>query len=267
MAEYCLTAEEVLYLAALSGAETFYGVPDVLSELSDQELKLKVMEIEESLGKKGYLEEDFDGNKNVAAKLVRFIEGCGNCEKFLCFEKERVGETQQSFIYFWKERAAYKMACNEGQYTFSEIGNAQIRKEIICAMPIRETKEVLADVFAISQKRLEKAGILIRRGDVEKGEELLKEAGAAEWMSHLIADGIRTKADFYALLFMDMGNEDAASYSIKCLQGERLILMEHEMIEDEDYVRFSAVEDVELKRRMAAVFKKIGCGEEAEWFL
>ncbi len=262
MTEYCLTAEELLYLAAAAGAETFYGVPDVLSELDDQELRLKVMEIEESLGKKGYLEEDFDGNKNVAQKLLNLIESCGNCEKFLCFEYERVGEMQHSCLYFWKDGASYKMDCEKEEYVLSEIGDAQIRKEIKGAMTIREIGGKDSEEFLISNEALEKVGTLIRRGSVEKGEELLREAGATEWMAHMISGGILTQVDFFALLFMDMGGEEEYSYSIQCLQGEKLILMEYEMVEDDDFVRFSVTDDAELKRRMAEGFEKIGCAQE-----
>ena len=262
MTEYRLTAEELLYLAAAAGAETFYGVPDMLSGLTDQELKLKVVEIEESLGKKGHLEEDFDGNKNVVQKLLNLIESCGNCEKFLSFEHERVGEMQHSCLYFWKDGASYKMDCEKEEYVLSEIGNAQIREEIKGAMTIREMGEKDSEEFLLSNEALEKAGTLIRGGSVEKGEELLREAGATEWMAHMISGGILTQADFFALLFMDMSGGEESSYSIQCLQGEKIVLMEYEMVEDEDFVQFSVTDDAELKRRMAAGFEKIGCVQE-----
>lgn len=265
MAEYCLTAEEVLYLAAVTGADTFYGVPDVLSGLSDQELRLRVIGIESGLQEKGYMEEDFDGNKNVRPKLLQIIDLCGKCERFLSFEKEQIGESQYASMYFLRGNGAYRMEYRKEGYVFSETNARLIREEIRRGMPLRETGEEGQkgkDSFLISYENLEKAGRLTKRGSAEKGEELLKEAGAPESMAQSVTDGMLNKADFYALLFMDLRREEEPGYSIQCLQGGMLISVEYETKEDEDYVRFSVMDDVALKKRIDAGFEMISCVEE-----
>lgn len=262
MTDYCLTAEEVLYLAAMAGADTFYGVPDMLSGLSDQELKWKVIEMENGLCKKGYLEEDFDGNKNIMPELVQIIDFCGRCERLLCFEKERIGEPQQAFVYFIKENSAYEMKYQKGQYFFSKTDFQRIRKEIKEEMTVRKIEKVLQNGFSVSFETLEKASRLIRRGAAEKGAELLKEAGAAETMAQVAVNGILSKAAYYALLFMDLRREETSGYSIQCLQGDMLISIEYEMKDDEDYARFSVVDDMELKKRVEVGLEMIDCLEE-----
>ena len=262
MAEYSLTPEEVLYLAAVTGADTFYGVPDMLSGLSDQELKLKVVEIESSLSKRGYLNEDFNGNKSIAQELIGIIELCGKCERFLCFEKEQIGEPQNSRIYFLKENRAYKMEYQKEQYVFSQTDFSGIRKEVKQEMPLRKTEKKREGSFTLSYEMLEKASTLIKRGSVRKGEDLMEVEGAPAYMSQIVAGGILSKADFYSLLFMDLRREEDPGCSIQCLQGDMLIAMDYEIKNDEGYVRFSIVDEAELRKKVEIGFEMIDCTEE-----
>ena len=267
MAEYCLTAEEVLYLAAVAGADMFYGVPDTLSGLSDQELKLTVVEMEESLGQKGYLQEDFDGNRNVLPKLAKMIEHCGNCERFVCFEKAQIGEPQYSCMYFMSGLETYKMECGQTQYTLSEVERSAVRKEIEEGVTVKETVQEAGDVFFVSREELEKAAVLARRGSADKGVELLRNAGAPDLTAQAVVNGILNKSDFYALLFMDLGNEADPGYSVQFLSGEALIVMEYDTEEDADRIKCSAIDGMELKGRLKAGLEKTGCIGETEQFI
>lgn len=267
MAEYSLTAEEVLYLAAVAGADMFYGVPDTLSVLSDQELKLKVVEMEDSLGQKGYLEEDFDGNRTVLPELVKMIGHCGNCERFVCFEKARIGEPQYACMYFMSGQESYKMACGQEQYTLSEAGLSAIRKEIGQGIAVKETVRKAQDAFGISREELEKAAVLARRGSAGNGAELLRNAGASEHIAQAIVNGILNKSDFYALLFMDLENELDPGYSVQFLSGDMLVVMEYDTDADEDLIRCSSVDEAELRERLKVGFEKIGCAAEEEQFV
>lgn len=262
MANYSLTPEEVLYLAAVTGADTFYGVSDQLSGLSDQELKLKVVEIEGGLVKRGYLQEDFDGNKSISPELIGIIGLCGKCDRFLCFEKEQIGEPQHSCIYFLKENRACKMECEKEEYVFSETDFSSIRKEIGRAMPLRMTERKKEGTFTLSFEMLEKASTLIRRGSARKGEELMEEEGAPAYMSKVISNGILSKADFYSLLFMDLRREEELGRSIQCLQGDMLISMDYEIKDDEGYVQFSIVDKEELWEKVKNGLAMIDCMEE-----
>lgn len=266
--EYCLTAEEVLYLAAVGGADTFYGVEDTLSGLSDQELRLKVVEMENSLGMKGYLEEDFDGNRSVLRELAEVIERCGNCERFLCFEKAEIGNPQAACMYFLSGNTAYKMACGKEQYTFSEIGFSEIRKEVEQGLALKKTEKTAEGSFRIAYEELEKAVTLARRGSAEKGVELLKKAGAADLLAQAVINGTLNKADFYALLFMDLREERDPGYSVHYLSRDMPIVMEYEADDEEnrEYVRFLPADDIELGERLKSGFEKIDCVEEEETF-
>lgn len=266
MAEYCLAAEEVLYLAAAAGADMFYGIPDTLSGLSDQELKLKVIEMEEALLRKGYLEEDFDGNRSVLPELMKMIEHCGNCERFLCFEKAQIGKSPYACMYFLSGRQACKMECGKW-HILSEIDIQAIRKEIEQGIAVKKADKKEGGVFYISPEELEKAAVLARRGSAEKGMEVLQNAGASDFISQAVINGILNKADFYALLFMDLRKETDLGYSVQFLSGEALTVMEYDTQEDKDFIKFSVIHDTELKERLKAGFEKLGCIGADEQFM
>lgn len=268
MAEYCLTAEEVLYLAAIAGADAFYGVPDTLSGLSDQELRLKVVEIENGLGEKGYLEEDFDGNRSVLPELAEVIEHCGNCERFLCFETERVGEPKKACMYFVSDGTSYKMSCEKEQYTFSVTGIPTVRKEVEAELALKKTDKKEEGSCEVSYEKLEKAATLARRGSAEQGRELLKKEGVSDVMAQNIMNGILNKVNFHSLLFMDFRDENNPGYSVQYLSGNASTVMEYgaDYETNRDYLRFLTADDTELKERLEKGFRKIGCEGEDEIF-
>lgn len=265
MEKYCLTAEEILYLAAVAGADTFYGIPDTLSGLSDQELRLKVAEMEDSLNVKGYLKEDFDGNRNIIPELIEMIRFSGNCERLLCLEKAEIGEPQKAIIYFMSGDAAYKMECAKDQYLFSVTSHLEIRQETERELAIKETEKKSVNDFLVSYEELEKAVTLAKRGSADKGIDILKAAGASDNIARAVVNGSLNRTNFYALLFMDFGDETDPGYSLQYISGDMPVVMEYGAEED-DQMKFLAVDGTELKERLKAGFKKIRCEEGEEVF-
>lgn len=267
MAEYSLTADEVLYLAAVAGADMFCGVPDTLSGLSDQELKLKVVEMEDSLVQKGYLQEDFDGNRNVLPELLKMIEHCGNYERFVCFEKLQVGEPQYFCMYFVSGQETCKLESSREQYTLSAVERPAVRTEIRQGIAVRESVQEAGDAFCIIQDELEKAAVLVRRGSSEKGMELLMDAGASQSIAQAVVNGIQNRSDFFALLFMNLENEMDPDYSVQFLSGGSLVVMEYDVDGDENRIRCRTVSETELWNMLDAGFEKLGCIWEKEQFV
>lgn len=268
MAEYCLTAEEVLYLAAVTGADNMYGVPDTLSGISDQELRLKVVDMENSLVMKKYMEEDFDGNSSVLPELAQMIGQCGSCERFLSFETEPVGKAKIANMYFMSGDTAYKMICGEDTYRFSRVGFAEIRKEVEQSLELKEAKNKEGGVFRIPYDDLEKAVTLAKRGADTRAVELLRNAGAAEFAAQEIINGALNKIDYFALLFMDLRDDNTPGYSLQYLSGDALTVIEYETDgeETQDYVKFLMIDDAQLKQKLESGFDKIDCKKEAESF-
>lgn len=257
MSEYVLTADEVLYLAASTGADSFYGVPDRLTGLSDQELKMRLIQIEDALGRKGYLKTDFDGNSRADVDLLQLIDVCADYDSLLCLEAEVPGEPQKGALYFIREGEAAAMTRRDEEYVFEDILRQNIPERILSGILWRETEPGGETEFHISQRELTKASKLAERGAADKSKELLVKAGANEAVADTILSGMQRQADFYSLFFLNSYKEEQG-VSVQFLQGKILAAMQHDMENDEDYIRFRCSGREELEDLIAKGFEKLG---------
>lgn len=257
MSEYVLTADEVLYLAASKGADSFYGVRDNLTGLSEQDLRVKVLEMEDSLNRKGYMQSDFDGNSFVDEELGKMIGGCGDCDGMVCFEWEILGEPQEGCLYFIKDKHIYEMMPRQEKYVFREISWEALTEAVQKGIRWKEVNEGEENRFSIKQKELEKAAKLAGRGAEDKAKELMAEAGAGEETADTIVAGMQNKADFYSVFFVNNRMEEDPALSVQFLQGKKLIAMAYEEQNDEDYVSFYTSSQDKQKALLAKGFEKI----------
>lgn len=264
MSEYVLTADEVLYLAASMGADSFYGIPDRLTGLSDQELKMKLMEIEDSLGRRGYLKTDFDGNSQVDEQLLQLIDVCADYDSLLCLEAEVQGEFQKGSLYFIREGEAAAMIRKEEEYVFEELLRQNIPERVLSNILWRETAIGEEKDFHISQRELMKASRLAERGAADKSKELLVRAGASEAMADTILSGIQHQIDFYSLFFLNSYKEEQG-LSVQFLQGKILVAMQYDMENDEDYIRFCCSSRKEQERLITEGLEKLGLSFQDTW--
>lgn len=257
MSEYVLTADEVLYLAASNGADSFYGVRDNLTGLSEQDLRLKVLEMEDSLSRKGYMQSDFDGNSYVDEELGKMIGSCGDCDGMVCFEWEILGEPQGGYLYFIKDSHVYEMIPRQEKYVFHEISMETLKDAVQKGIQWKEVSDGEESRFSIKQKELEKAAKLAGRGAEDKAKELLMEAGAGEDAADTIVAGMQNKADFYSVFFVNNRMEEDPALSVQFLQGKQMIAMAYEDQNDEDYVLFYTSGWKEQKALLGKGFEKI----------
>ncbi len=255
---YGLTADEILYLSAGLGMDRFYGIPDRLSSLSRQALQMRVLEIQDSLSQKGYLQSDFDGNMQTDSMLLQMLAACGDNDGFLCFEYCLGGSTQTGRLYFIKGESVYKMTPEENLYRFAPVAWEEMKAEVFGALAWKETEEAAEFPFTILQRDLEKAARLAGRSAQKKAEGVLLEAGAGICMTETILAGMTGGADFYSLLFFDSQTEESPGLSIQFLQGKILAAMEYETVNDEDCVRFRELERKELDALLEKGFVMLG---------
>ncbi len=266
MAEYVLTADEVLYLAASSGADSFYGVRDGLAGLSEQDLKMKVLEMQDSLNQKGYRQTDFDGNSHMDDALIQMIGGCGDSDGMVCFEWEIPGEHQGGSLYFIKDKHIYEMTPREGIYVFKEIPQACLSDAIQKGIYWREVRSGEEPSFTIKQKELEKASRLAGRGAADQAKALLMEVGAGEYTADTIVAGMQHKIEFYSLLFVNNRMEEEPCQSVQFLQGKLLVAMQYNEQNNEDGVFFYVSNRKEQEALIVKGFEKLALPvlEEAE---
>ena len=267
---YELTADEILYLAASLGIDTFYGVPDGLSGLTWQMLQMRIMELQDSLCRKEYMQPDFDGNNQTDRQLMEMLAVCGDGDGFICFESSMAGAAQTGYFYFIKGSRAYKMTPREDNdtYLFEPISPARVRENILGAIIWKETAPSQDASFGILQTNLEKAARLAGRDADSQAGEMLREAGAGPAITQVILDGMSRSADFYSLFFYHTDTQKAPPRSIQFLQGKILALLEDDTIRDEDSVTFRPTDRENLEtllgQSLDALIPDIPAGEPDE---
>ncbi len=243
---YELTADEILYLSAELGMDRVYGVPDGLSLLSRQALQMRVLEIEDSLSRKGYQQSDFDGNRQTDSRLLQMLETCGDQDGLICFESCLADSVQTGRIYFIRGERICKMTPVKDRYHFVPVSREEMKTEILRELVWKETEETAEHSFTILRRDLEKAARLAGRSAQERAKEVLLEAGADIPMAEIILDGMAGRADFYSLFFLDSWAEGTPGQSVQFLQGKILAVIEYDTVNDEDCVTFRGVEQKEL---------------------
>ncbi|MCL1877903.1 MAG: hypothetical protein FWF80_03525 [Defluviitaleaceae bacterium] len=134
-----LSPEQWIYCAALVGGNTFEGMPDKLSHMSNNEREKKYAEARTALTEKGLIEVAFDGKIGIKQRLYNMLDTCLNFERFLSLVRRTPGKSDRAcniyekngssivlYIDMHKGCTAVKKA---NKVFFSEFGNQAITGE------------------------------------------------------------------------------------------------------------------------------------------
>lgn len=272
MKEYIFSPEEFLYLGAFAGAEMLYGVEDNLSGLPEAELKLRVARLEESLLGKGYLKEDFDGNKEIMQDVISLMEVCAHPTGVLVIEKETTEEGQTATFYYLEDETeqVVKMERKESGFhctiasvntTWEELQSLVNWKNTECVILPQDSQK---ERFQLPQKELRRVAQLIKMDAQTKAAEIFREAGASEEMTKSVLQGLQHQADYYSFLFLDEVDETEEALSVIFLLGEDYMIgMQPQVVEDMDYVEFFSTNRAEQDELLRNGYTNIGLGQYA----
>ena len=272
MKEYVLSKEEFLYLGALAGAELLYGVENSLSGLSEAELKLRIAKLEENLLEKGYLKEDFDGNKEIQQEILVFMEICAHPTGVLIVEKETVEEGHTTTFYHFEEEMeqVVKVECRKDNFHCIMISQEETWGILQCVVNWKRAngenaqRDSQKEEFQLSQKELRKATQMVKAGGCTKAAEIFRDAGASDSMIEKILQGLQHQADYYSFLFLDEMDETQEAQSVSFLLGEDFIIgMQPQVVDDIDYVEFYTTDSGALEELLRDGYSNIGLGQYA----
>lgn len=272
MKEYIFSPEEFLYLGAFAGAEMLYGVEDNLSGLPEAELKLRIARLEESLLGKGYLKEDFDGNKEIMQDVIALMEVCAHPTGVLVIEKETTEEGQTATFYYLEDETeqVVKMERKESGFHCTIASMNATWEGLQSVVNWKNTERVILpqdsqnERFQLPQKELRRAASLMKMDAQTKAAEIFREAGASEEMTKRVLQGLQHQADYYSFLFMDEVDETEEALSVIFLSGEDFMIgMQPQVVEDMDYVEFFSTSREEQEELLRNGYTNIGLGQYA----
>lgn len=272
MKEYIFSPEEFLYLGAFAGAEMLYGVEDNLSGLPEAELKLRVARLEESLLGKGYLKEDFDGNKEIMQDVIELMEVCAHPAGVLVIEKETSEEGQTATFYYLEDETeqVVKMERKESGFHCTIASMNATWEGLQNVVNWKNTEHQILrqnsqnERFQLPQKELRRAAQLMKMDAQTKAAEIFREAGASEEMTKSVLQGLQHQADYYSFLFLDEVDEAEEALSVIFLSGEDFMIgMQPQVVEDMDYVEFFSTNREEQEDLLRDGYTNIGLGQYA----
>ena len=213
MEKLSLSFEEILFFAAGSGADRVYGIPDILSGISEEELNAAVMNASASLSQKGLLEMDFDGNSSINTAAAELMDTVFFCEKYASADSIGIDSPPLSFRWYLRNHQCVKACSDENGYSFERFDPAELAADIetvpvwnqlskgIPMEPVTILQREAENIKASGKGQVHKK--LVKEGMSEVNAELTEAAflGKTNFCSFLFADLRKTRNSVYDLMF------------------------------------------------------------------
>jgi hypothetical protein len=219
-AGYVLTKKELVFLAALTGAEEMYGIEDNSFKMSDKEISEEWDKAKDQLETKKYIEVDFDNSVTMDDDLFSLIVACCNPKVFLRTVRIEDNDcVNMRNIYITKDIAV-------------ELDRDRLSKNKYVMTPLVSIEKVAANLlecfvtekdytgenmsFDIHVTDFEKLNNFLEKSETSAAIELMKNLGCNEDGAEDFIGAIKTKELCTSLLVMliDYDNmSDVISYS------------------------------------------------------
>lgn len=223
MRKFELNARQILYLASLSGATEFIGIPDGFYGMDELEIKQEIMDIQSELEQKGYAEADFDGDFTPHADIMQDIKLCSACAKFISVEKAGQGEPSSEVLFYIQKNQVIKIEGNMGNYILTHIELSEIQPDILThinwstpgAVGSSEESTVISTDVLLKIKQKNSGEF-----SEESAKAELKKMGCSDRQVQIICDGLTAKAAYYSVIMIDFTHEESKMDSIMIINAE-----------------------------------------------
>lgn len=238
MSTYRFSNDELIYLASYVGADDLYGIEDSLSSLSDAQLKLKVVDIEDSLSDKKVLRVGFDDEKSIHPEVAGMMEICAKSESIIVINNRTKNDGICSYTYYAKEGRIVEIKKSEMDYALSDTTEQKVRNELEKVKLKKVDGNLEHQIFTVLNTNFEKCSSLARKGRSEKALDILKDSDVTEDVGKMVVDGLNVingKTDFYSVLFAkkNLVSSEQMYESIVMLKDKDLILISQDIDEND----------------------------------
>lgn len=256
-AGYVLSLRELVFLAAITGAEEIYGVEDNTYLMNEKELEREWEKVKSQLEAKKYIDVELDDTITIDRDLYALIEACCHPGVFIRYAGKNVESKERIRNCYITERIAV------------ELDTDRLLKDTYILTPLVSIKKVAENYkecfrvegsyesqslsFAMQQPEFKTLTELIENSDDDEAMKLLTESGCENEAVRDIYEALKQKSLYMSMIVMqidDAGVEDIISFSVVGGQ-EYLWKVEISTSEDESEIKFKTsspdmvVEEVE----------------------
>lgn len=254
-----LTASQILYLAALCGADDFYGVPDGFYGMDNVEIAIEVNSIKMDLTVKGYSEMDFNGEFKVNPEILSGISKCADFDIYISLDRN-INNINSFLRFYIKGSEIYKLVKNQNEYVIDQINGIVLKQEVSDFMSWNRENEELIKGIDLEKTLLKKVKTM---SELEKPEKLLIEAGCDGVTAKLIYNGMQGNGGYYSFTVLDRLSDTNKVKSLIFLYGkEGALQLQPVFQESKEWVRFIPISYERAVSKLEALFKNIACEPE-----
>lgn len=226
-AGFVLTQKELIFLAALTGADELYGIEDTLSEVDDNQISEEWRIAKEQLENKKYIEVEFDNTVTMDDDLYSLMAACCNPKVFIRATMVDGDSLRARNIYITEKIAV-------------ELDQDKLSKNKWIMTPLVNIEKVAANLrecfyteaefesenisFEIPLPDFEKLNELINNEDKNEAVEIFKKYGCSDEASDDLYHALKDKNYCVSLLIILLDYDsmsDVISYTYyggtKCL--------------------------------------------------
>ena len=182
MSNYVLTADALLYAAAVAGVRSFTGLPNVFGGQTDKERRQTITSAKEELSAAGLLSMDFDGNEAIDSQLLDEIKKCAWARQITGYDLKEADGNKISYTFFLNM---------EGQTGFLTSDSGEEGKYCLEGLNEESVKDIFKKKIAFNGENAGISEFVVDNLDVTRADkEKLLAAGASNELVELIMASI-----------------------------------------------------------------------------
>lgn len=193
MQEWILTPQELLYCAAQTGAQRFFGIDDPFYAMEPEEIRAAIPRLQQSLEQKGVARLGFDDSFALVPQVAALMDICTGCTGYLLLKCTQQ-QTAHTVRVYWKEDKAVIATDTQGGIALAETPVQTLAEQLTQLLPDAgtdgETGETIRLTYALLSEVQKKAA-----DDAAAARQLLMDQGATEDLAqrlvHSFSDATR----------------------------------------------------------------------------
>lgn len=252
----CLSAKELLCIAALLGVPEVIAIPDAFRNVAPGRLKEEIQDIQQSLEQKGFLSLDFDGNCTLTSAYLPYLETVLKGTKVIMVDAQLNSSGQANCVYYISERNIVRSFPKDGAFELCDISMVQAAEELCGRINWVHGEQLNCQPLLISQKQLNHI-------KAANSLEELRKSGADDGLSPVIADALLFKTNYYSFAFLDRRSGGRLINLIFIDDVRGSLKLTPTVENDQNYILIEAADQEQLKEALAeAVRDMLQAGEE-----
>lgn len=234
MKQLIMTPRELIYLAAQTQAQQFFGLADPFWSMTREELRAAIPEIQSSLVHRGLADMDFNGIFLPRSDVMDLITCCAECSRHLAVDMVEQGVFHKLFAYKGAQAASLLRPVSAEQVSLESADIAMLKKQLT------ELPGWFTGATASGEPQTVTFSTLAKAQQAKTSTETRKLLTVGDNTAQIIMDGFSGVGNYYAFTLSDFMSRDVASFL--CLNSPTGSLrMIRASLEDQDAWTFAPI--------------------------